>query len=265
MSVALLPRLDRIAVDACLSSTAGLMVTVDAGLDSAHFPVEATYAASGGSPVPDEFLRTLRSALLEIGHACGFPDRGSAIERARFDELASIHLAQVPEFESGEALRDDVWAFLATVVLPDLVAWRFAGRPAERFQGGIRNAFQRLWMRGRILDRGPRTGRRWELLAELTEDALVQITERPSVGSDARLARGFAEAWVRATVRLGRPAMEDVTREAIIRLRLRNQIQVLSEIEDSELGTVMDSFFTVDSTPPAPAKPGWVGRLLGRT
>lgn len=135
MSVALLPRLDRIAVDACLSSTAGLMVTVDAGLDSAHFPVEATYAASGGSPVPDEFLRTLRSALLEIGHACGFPDRGSAIERARFDELASIHLAQVPEFESGEALRDDVWAFLATVVLPDLVAWRFAGRPAERFQG----------------------------------------------------------------------------------------------------------------------------------
>ncbi|WEO65092.1 hypothetical protein [Rhizobium rhizogenes] len=250
MTVALFPRLDRIAVDACLASTAGLMRTVEFGLGSTYFPVETTYAASGGSPVSDEFLQALRSALIELARASGFPERGGTSDRARFDELGSIHLAQVPEFDSGEALRDDVWAFLATIVLPDLVAWRFADRPAERFHGGVRNAFQRLWIRGRILDRGARVDRRWELLAELTEDALVQITERPSIGSDARLARGFAEAWVRAATRLGRPAMEDVTREAIIRLRLRNKIQLLSETDDSELASAMDSFFTGDIASP---------------
>lgn len=262
MSVALLPRLDRIAVDSCLASVPSLMMAVDADLDPAYFPVETTYAASGGSPVSREFLRALRSALLKLAGDCGFPERGSAIDRARFDELASIHLAEVSELGGGEALRDDVWAFLATVILPDLVAWRFAERPAERFHGGVRNAFQRLWMRGKILDRGPGADRRWELLAELTEDAMVQITERPSIGGDALLARGFAEAWVRASLRLGRPAMEDVTREAVIRLRLRNQIQLLSETNDSELAAAMDSFFT---SHPVPSPLGWLNRLLART
>lgn len=265
MIVALLPRLDRIAVDACLSSGEALMASVDSGLDPAYFPAETTYAASGGSPVPNEFLRTFRSKLVEIARACGFPGRGSAANRARFDELTSIHLAQLPELETGEALRDDVWAFLATVLVPDLVAWRFTDRPVERFQGGVRNAFQRLWIRGRILDRGPEAEHRWKLLAELTEDAFVQITERPSIGGDARLARSFAEAWVRAAVRFGKPAMEELTREAIIRLRLRNQIQLLSETAESELASTMDFFFAGDRVIAMPVQNGWVARLLGRS
>ena len=50
-------------------------------------------------------------------------------------------------------------------------------------------------MRARALDRGEQHPRRWQLLEELTEDALVQITERPSIGADPVLARAIAEAW----------------------------------------------------------------------
>ncbi|AOO80306.1 hypothetical protein BHK69_07350 [Bosea vaviloviae] len=84
------------------------------------------------------------------------------------------------------------------------------------------------------------------MLAELTEDAMVQITERPSIGGDTRVARAFAEGWLRAAGRLGRPAMEGATREAIVRLRLRNQVQLLAEVGDRELSEIVDSFFVSD-------------------
>lgn len=259
MIVQLFPRLDRLAVDALLSARADDTACPEPIVDADSFPVETRYAASGGSPIRHEILIDIRAGLEAIAAGCGFPDRGSAADRARFDERASAFLAQRNELDGGEALRDDVWAFLACVVLPDLVAWRFADRPAERFHGGVRNTFQRLWMRGRILDRGASAEGRWELLGALTEDALVQITERPSVGNDARLARALAEGWLRASQRLGRSAMEDAMREAVIRLRLRNQVQLLSALDDTELENAVDAFFAQSSAadePPRRSRPG---------
>lgn len=264
MNVVLFPRLDRLAVDALLASRMGLDLLPEPQLDPSSFPVEMTYAASGGSPVHPQFLSELRSRLIDIARGCGFPDRGRIADRARFDELASIHLAQLTELNGGEALRDDVWAFLACVILPDLVEWRFVDRPAERFHGGVRNTFQRLWMRGRILDRGSSAEHRWELLRELTEDALVQITERPSVGNDSRLARALAEGWLRASRQLGRSAMEDAMREAVIRLRLRNQVQLLSELDEEQLHDVIDSFFLQPMTAREASPGSWADPLLDR-
>lgn len=261
MTVVLFPRLDRLAVDALLASRAPDLY--EPKVDPSSWPVETNYAASGGSPVRHQFLVELRAGLTEIANRSGFPGRGTATDRARFDELASTYLAQLSELDGGEALRDDIWAFLACVLLPDLVAWRFPDRPIERFHGGVRNTFQRLWMRGRILDQGTTTPRRWELLRELTEDALVQITERPSVGNDARLSRALAEGWVRASAKRGRAAMEDAMREAVVRLRLRNQIHLLSELDDSELSQTVDEFFEQSATVEA-GRRSWTDRLLGR-
>lgn len=264
MTASLFPRLDRLAVDALLSVREGDARPPEPILDADSFPFETSYAACGGSPVRHDILIELRTGLTEIAGRCGFPDRGSAADRARFDELSSAFLAQNHELDGGEALRDDVWAFLACVLLPDIVAWRFADRPAERFHGGVRNTFQRLWMRGRILDRGAEAARRWELLGVLTEDALVQITERPSVGNDARLARALAEGWLRASERLGRSAMEDAMREAVIRLRLRNQVQLLSELEDQQLEEAVDDFFAQSGLARNAGRRSWTDRLLGR-
>lgn len=238
-----MPRLDRLSVDECLFSGAELIEAANAGPDPTRFPNATTYGATGGSPVPANFLFDLRGGLLDIARSCGFPERGGTDGRARFDERAAIYLAERAELASGEALRDDVWAFLTTIVVPDIVDWRFPGRPSERFHGGVRNALQRLWMRARVLDRGASSAVRWELLAEMTEDALVQITERPSIGADLRLARAFAEGWLRMARRIGRPAMEAVMRHAVIRLRLRNHIQLLSELDDGDLAEAIGEFF----------------------
>ncbi|MCC2977149.1 hypothetical protein LK533_10755 [Sphingomonas sp. PL-96] len=264
MIVQLFPRLDRLAVDALLTVRADDTARPEPILDADSFPVETRYAASGGSPIRHDILVGLRSGLVEIAVGCGFPDRGSAADRARFDERVSAFLAQRDELDGGEALRDDVWAFLACVLLPDLVAWRFADRPAERYHGGVRNTFQRLWMRGRILDRGAAAEDRWELLDALTEDALVQITERPSIGSDARLSQALAEGWLRASRHIGRSAMEDAMREAVIRLRLRNQVQLLAELDDRDLEEAVEAFFAQTPSAIEPERRSWTDRLLGR-
>ena len=276
----LLPRLDRVAVDRCLADPEGLNAPIEAGLHPRSLPSGVHFAASGGSPASTEQLLQLRAQVVEVAISEGFPERGAAQNRARFDAAAAAALAQDDLLRSAETLRDDVWAFLTTVLLADVCAWRFPERPAERFHGGVRNTLQRLWMRAVALDRGEGHPERWALLEVLSEDALVQITERPSIGADYRVARAFAEEWVSVAARVGRNRMEDLTRAAVIQVRLRNQIQLLSAMDDVILGAFMqiafgDSEHVLGATPTVDLDPGvdedsrqsrsgWFGFKLGR-
>ncbi len=212
------------------------------GFDPTCLPDEVLYASTGGSRVDPSQLRELRQLLFSVAEEHGFGTRDARTSQAKFDAALGASLIQQPLLKPGEALRDDVWSFIGVVMAPDIVQWRF-GKSRERYLGGVRNTFQRLWMRARVLDRGESAQDRWGLLDSLTEDALVQITERPSIGADAILSRALAEAWVRASVRVGRGQMEDVMRLAILRLRIRNEIRSLSLLPEHELAGLLDQFF----------------------
>jgi hypothetical protein len=231
VTACLFPRLDPLSVEQCLAGLDDRVTDAHRPLSHDRLPAGTRFAASGGSQIGFDALARLRSLIVDAARECGFPQRGGVADRARFDCLAAIVLADFDALAGGEADCDDVWAFLATVLLPDVVVWRFSGRSAERFHGGVRNAFQRLWMRIWALDGGMDAGEgRWSLLEALTEDALVQITERPSVGSDRNVSRAIATSWVRTAERIGQARMEDVMRHAIIDLRIRNEVQLLSAL-----------------------------------
>ncbi len=245
MTAVLLPRLDSAAVEQCLSQLAALVAEAPRRLTPDRFPASTRYAASGGGQAEVSQLNSLRDQILAAARECGFPDRGSTENRSRFDRLASAVLADFPPFQSGETDRDDVWAFIATILMPDVVTWRFAGQSTGRFEGGIRNTFQRLWIRARALDRG--TGPdvdRWQYLEALSEDALVQLTERPSIGADPKLCRAIAAAWVTTAARIGTGRMEDVMRRAIIALRIRNEIQMLGALSEPVLDQLVLEIFS---------------------
>lgn len=212
------------------------------GFDPHTLPDEVRYASTGGSRVDPQQLDDMRKGLLKVAEEHGFGTHEASATQARFDAALAAWLVQQPLLGTGDALRDDVWSFLSIVLAPDVVHWRF-GASRSRYLGGIRNAFQRLWMRAKVLDRGEDADDRWGLLDRLTEDALVQITERPSIGADAILSRELAEGWVRAAARLGRRKMEDVMRLAILRLRIRNEIRSLSLLPEAELAPLIDEFF----------------------
>lgn len=215
-----------------------------AGFDPTNLPETVRFAATGGSRAEGQHLADLRSGLEELARRRGF---GQPVDRhalAAFDADAGSWLAQSDLFSTGEALRDDVWSFVTAVVAPDIVHWRF-GPAIERYTGGVRNTFQRLWMRGRALDRGPGHPARWALLTELTEDALVQITERPSIGGDPVLSLAVAEAWLRAARINGRARMEDIMRKAVLNVRIRNEIRSLSDLPADALSAVLDEIFGI--------------------
>lgn len=192
------------------------------------------YGASGGLRDPKSF-DDLADSLRKVAEACGFPASSGTTVRARFDRDAAIVLGDSAILRSGEALRDDVWAYMATVLLPDVVRWRFGKANAERFQGGVRNTFQRLWMRAWALDLGVGDIERWTLLRGLSEDAHVAIFERPSIGGNVILAKACAEEWIRMSKEIGRAAMEDVMRKAIKILRLRHQIIDISVLPPAKV------------------------------
>lgn len=245
MTVPLLPRLSIFGVSGILES-AGSAAPTPAASRAILNERSAMYsfAASGGSRSEAQ-ADAIGLKLREIATKDGFPDNPSQIAKSKFDRDAAIYLGSLPELSTGEALRDDVWSFIATVVAPDIVSWRFPDRATHRFEGGVRNTFQRLWSRGTALDRGERHEDRWGLVRALSEDALVQIFERASIAGNRAIAIALAEGWLRMATQIGRGAMEPVMRRATKLLRLRNEILDVAGLSDGERNALVEECFAL--------------------
>ncbi len=251
----LLPRLPGPAAENLLEQFLANGPSAWTGFDASDLPDAVRFAATGGSRVNSAQLLALRNRILQVAKANSLGRCGSRAWLAKFDAEVAALLAEEQMFASGEALRDDVWAFLGVSLAPDVVNWRFhAAR--ERYLGGVRNTFQRLWMRGRALDRGAGHSDRWGLLVELTEDALVQITERPSLGGDPVLARAIAEGWLRAEHHYGKRAMEPIMRRAALRIRIWNEIRSLADLPSEQLARVIADAFGLSSESRSEGSPG---------
>lgn len=241
--VLLLPRLSAFGVSSILDAAGQSPMTPAANraLLEEHASM-LSFAASGGSR-SEELANSIGAAIRRLAADAGFPENSSQVARAKFDHNVAIYLGAHPGLTTGEAQRDDVWAYLATVVVPDVVSWRFPDPAPHRFEGGVRNALQRLWMRGSVLDRGADNADRWALIRNLSEDAAVQIFERASIGGNPTLARAIAEVWVRTAAAEGRGAMESAMRRATKLVRLRNEVIDLSSLPGAELeAQVLDIF-----------------------
>ncbi|TJZ84868.1 hypothetical protein [Paracoccus hibiscisoli] len=243
----LLPRLTPMGVDKCIEDLrnaapfrSDLSINVEDRLRSHEAYI--WYGASGGS-VNTNLLEAITIEIGRIARGQAFPSPASERQKTAFDQEVAKFLGAHPDLGGGEALRDDVWACMTCVLLREFAQWRFSSDQKARFAGGVRNTFQRAWMRGRTLDLGKKAPERWQLISSLSEDAMVQIFERASIASDARLARALGIAWVGTSKKLGRGRMEDVMRRAIKLLRLRNQVVDFAFLSDADLSREMSTIF----------------------
>lgn len=239
--ITLFPRLPDLAAEKILNEFLAKPETWE-GFHANDLPDRVRFAATGGSQVSYNQLEDLRKTVRSIADRCGFHHNGRHADRAEFDVRTAEALGMYELLSPGEALRDDVWAFFGVVMFPDIVLWRF-GSAHHRYLGGVRNTFQRLWMRAKLLDRGVEATNRWQLLRDLTEDAFVQIFERPSIAADGILARNMAEAWVRAATRYGKKGMEPIMRGAALRIRIWNEVMALSSLPSDEIKQTLDDIF----------------------
>lgn len=198
--------------------------------------VDVVFPATGGRRTSNAELQSLRDRVLEIARNEGFPQPVRQEAAARFDVKAAIELSALP-MAPGEAARDDVWAFMSLVLLPDVACWRFSDRNERRLLGGVRNVFQRMWWRAFVL-RDPDSRDEWHLL-RLPEDALVGLMERPGISSNPVVAVEIARTIESLAGSVAPGDREDAWRDAYKRVRQRIPIVNLDWLPSGELRSLL--------------------------
>jgi len=199
----------------------------------------AYYAPTGGNRVSDEEITALQKTIHRCAINYGYPSL-IGIDAARaFDTQCGICLFEQMHIHPSEASHLETWAFLTTILAPDVVRWRFAGErtTAERFIGsdrGLRrNTFGRLWWRVYLLQQFP-SENKYKLFDVLFEDDLVQLTERNTIASDPQLLTAVCTAFLKVSQEHSKIARRMLMRESIKRIR-----RLVSIISFSALDTPM--------------------------
>jgi hypothetical protein len=207
------------------------------------------YTPTGGVRAAPAALTKLRSDVLQLASAQGYPDSPDQQQAAGFDAAAAVVLAEQMLIAPAEAAKGGVWEFLSCVLLPDVVRWRFGGTggaatPLERFVSGRRNVFQRLWWRAFHLSpctpEGPLLE---ELLRALGEDELVQLMERPSLAGIQGLPGAIAAGLLAASRTYSHLTRRQLIREAQKRFLRLSSFVSFESIEGSEVHRHVQTVF----------------------
>ena len=153
----------------------------------------------------------------------------------------SIYLANIFSINS-DLVNNDTWSYISTITLYEFSKWRFPNPNIQRLRGGERNVFQRLWKRAIQLDMGIDNEDRWKFVRSLTEDAFVQIFERPFLGRDSNIAKSIAYTWCIKKDKTQLP-IESVMRKAMLFLMQKSMIQDIFFLDQKSLNSVISECF----------------------
>ena len=216
------------------------------GRNRRHLSPAARVASQIPARVTEEELRQLRADVVSIAAGHGYPAQLPRGAHSVFDQQLAVHLHDQMGIVPAEAAVGGVWSFLATILLPDVAAWRFPDRHPARFIGSDlmigssnRHVFGRLWARVCILGAETSSG--------LREDNVVQFFERPTFGGYPRLARAIGEAHIR-TIAAGRIGQsQELMRDAIKRLRRLAVVISFGALDDDQLSQLLEEVFAASA------------------
>jgi hypothetical protein len=233
----LFPRLPSAAAQGCILGVQGRTAAELMALANTTHHL-AVYGATGGARVPDSVLADLRSRVIAVASDLGFPNPARKETTMSFDAKAGAILASCLPIGPGEASRDDVWAFMSLILMPDVATWRFPNQQERRLFGGVRNVFQRLWWRSALL-RDPANEADPLWLLQLPEDALVGLMERPALSSNPRVALAIARGVHELSVTLPSSQREEGWRRAYKRIRQRMVLVNFDFLQDADLNAMV--------------------------
>ncbi len=206
-----------------------------------------TYAPTGGNRVSETDLRNISHSIRDNARSFGYPNSTDDLKMHDFDVNTGRILYETMEITPSEASNLGIWAFTTCVLWPDIVRWRFPGNTdgtsKERFMGGRRNTFSRLWWRAYLL-KELNSDRPYELLNALNEDELVQITERPSIAGSPILVKEVCRTFLKITNESANmPRSRLILRDAMKRLRRLVPIISFDAIDEQALRYVVNEVF----------------------
>jgi len=201
---------------------------------------DETFAVLGKANIEDEALDEIGGELREIARRYGYPDAPK--NRTRFDIETAVLLHERVPTARGELLRREVWQYFSCALAPDIVVWRWRKEGKElnpdRFDGGVRDCFGRLWRRADVL-RDERLPDPWTPVRSLGEDNVTTIIERPKTARHRLLVREAARAFLlrRELVKTSdrESAAEELLRQMMLRLNRRGAHMAYSALRHDEV------------------------------
>ncbi len=245
----LLPRLDRGEVDLVAAQLNQCLADPeDVSSISEQLELRPHWNLSGGYEIPGEERALFAREIETLAQEQGYPDYPDITRQQAFDRGVCRLLERTEFFRKagGDTRRAATWAGLTCLDVLHIAVWRHSARgkgiSRDRLHGGPRNFLRRLWLRNAaFLLSAEESKDPWVLVDEMSEDAVVQVIERPSLASDKRLACFIGLEWRKH--RQKGINMEPIMRLVTRRIRATGQTRMLWILDDQKLGQVVAQAF----------------------
>lgn len=222
--------------------------------------IQAQYYPLARQRAGSEELLGLREKILGIAEEFGFPSAVSTKVLVEFDRSVGPEVHAQMAIMPADASSIDVWNFINTAVVPDVVLWRY-GRfhtqtkkwviSEDRLFDMIRTTIGRLWWRVHLL--GP------DLARKLGEDEVVNLLEKPRIGGYPLLSRAMGARLLTFASESNTGRRMELFRDATKRLLRKMAVQSVFVMTAEQLDEFVTSLFMESATalnisPGAPTK-----------
>jgi len=212
------------------------------------------YSSIGGRKITEEKIKEIRENIKKIAIDNNFPNTPSTMNTQKFDRESTMYLFENLNISPNEASKNEIWNFISCILLPDIVYWRYFFKENkinptkdalnDRYLGGRRNCFQKLWWRALVFRNLNNNGNKYEFLLIFNGDDFRELEERTSIYGNINLcrevARNYNEIKNKFTEKLvNRDLFRDVLRR-IIRYMPWLSFEILTQ---RELQTTVKEIF----------------------
>lgn len=203
------------------------------------------YSPVIGKKIPEEKLNNIKVKILDIVSKINYPNKPSQQNLQEFDIFLTEYLHEKLEISANEASKNEVWNFFSIELLPGVVKWRFfydSYEPSkdalvDRYLGGRRNTFQRLWWRGYTFKNLLKDQDPYSFLKQLNSDDMRELEERTTLFGNLSLVRSIAYNFIelKNEQTLQNTLPRDILRDVIRRLLRQSPWLSFESLTSSEI------------------------------
>ncbi|QNE13805.1 hypothetical protein FYJ92_04565 [Pseudarthrobacter sp. NBSH8] len=211
--------------------------------------IQAQYYPLARQRASAEELLGLRGKIVGIAEEFGFPSAVSSKVLVEFDRSVGPEVHAQMTIMPADASSIDVWNFINTAVVPDVVLWRY-GRfhtqskkwniSEDRLFDMTRTTIGRLWWRVHLL--GP------ELARKLGEDEVVNLLEKPRIGGYPVLSRAMGGRLLAFASESNTGRRMELFRDATKRLLRKMAVQSVFVMTPEQIDEFVTSLFLESAT-----------------
>jgi hypothetical protein len=211
--------------------------------------IQAPYYPLARQRAGAEELTSLRTKILGIAEGFGFPSTVSSKVLVEFDRSVGPEVHGQMAIMPADASAIDVWNFINTAVVPDIVLWRYGRFNVQNKKWNIsedrlfdmtRTTIGRLWWRVHLL--GP------ELAGRLGEDEVVNLLEKPRIGGYPLLSRAMGGRLLAFASESNTGRRMELFRDATKRLLRKMAVQSVFVMTPEQIDEFVTSLFLESAT-----------------